>query len=281
MSRITYIALVFVVLITFVILAADEISFESSTEISDSLKQTMENRLKRELGITDYSTLVQTSNLLNININELKRNLGLDVKNNRLDNMQLKQLGVSVYQVSLAQESIEFGFNTSSSLTNISNKYNIPIKRLKYLLNLNPLDHSLNNRSIQSLEISPDSVRQVIDEFQETIYMVGSNIIMIGMLVVFLSLFITSFVIMQLKHLNILTQEKPAKSLVKVESKGKILSIHPATDNCNIAAVIAILNLHRYQIEERRKLSLTFQRERSNYWRGSAIISMPNRNFPK
>ncbi len=263
------------------IFAQENVIPEQSNTISDSLMQIIESRVKSEYGITDNSTLVQTAEVMKVELNELKKQLGLDVKNIQLDKMRLRQLGVSVYQVLLAHETIQYGFNTTSSLSHISAQYSVPIKKLKSLLALDPNDITLNQRSIQSLEISLDSVRAAINEYNETLLNTGGNIVLVGVLVVFLSLLVTSLVIMQLRHLNFLTQEKPAKADIKITKSGKLLSAKPHVSNNDIAAVVTALHLFQYQLEERRRLALTFHREKANFWRADGLYAMPNRNFTK
>jgi len=270
-----------ILLISTCLFAQEELVQDDLNIVSDSLLQIIESRIKAEYGITDNSTLVQTALVMKVELIELKKQLDLDVKNSRLDNMRLRQLGISVHQVIMAQETIRYGFNNSSTLEFISAKFFVPVKKLKSLLALDSNDQSLNKRSIQSLEITPDKVQRVVSEFNDTLSTTGGNIIIVGMLVVFLSLLITSAVIMQLRHVNLLTRERPARTDIHITNFGKLLSIHPSAANNDIVAVITALHLFRYQLEERRRLNLTFHREKANFWRADGLYSMPNRDFTR
>ncbi|MFO7660411.1 MAG: OadG family protein [Candidatus Cloacimonadaceae bacterium] len=281
MRRLTFLLCVLLLIFSSLLSAQEEIVPVQNNAISDSLMQIIETRIKSEYGITENSTLIQTAEVMKVELNELKKQLGLDVKNNQLDTMRLRQLGVSVYQVLLAQETIQYGFNTTSTLSHISALYSVPIKKLKSLLSLDSNDISLNQRSIQSLEISPVSVRAALIEFTETLPHTGGNIVLVGILVVFASLLITSLVIMQLRHVNFLTQEKTAKADIRITKSGKLLSAKPNMTNNDIAAVIIALHMFQYQLEERRRLALTFHREKANFWRADGLYAMPNRNFTK
>lgn len=281
MSMAKYFIIAFILLTSLFLCAVDVPVSAETSAISDSLLQSIVARVREEFGVTETSTLEQTAKLLEVDLRTLKRQLGLDVRNSKLDTMRLRQLGVSTYQILLAQQTIEYGFNDVSTLAFISAKFNVPIKKLKFLLGLDPNDPTLNNRSIQSIDIPLGQVRDAINKFDETLYNTGANIILVGMLVVFSSLFVTSIIIMQLRHLNFATQDKTAPPKIKLSGDGKLLSAHPNVSHNEIVAVITAMHIHRIQLLERRRLNLTFQRDKANYWRAAGIITMPNRNFKK
>jgi hypothetical protein len=241
--------------------------------------QQMEDRIKAEYGISDNSTLSETAEIMELELGSLKSQLGLDEDNSKLDRMRLRQLGINVYQVLLAQETLKYGFNETSTLLQISVKYHIPVKKLKHLLELDPNNPALNHRTVQSLNLELEDIMAAVKEFEETLDKTGYNIILVGMLVVFAALFITSIVILQLRHLNILTQEKQPVQKVKINQTGKLLAAHPSITNNDIVAAITALQIYRRQIEERRRLALTFHRDKANYWRAAGLYAMPNRNF--
>jgi len=261
--------------------AQEPLAQPETVVLSDSLMQLMESRIKEEFGITDTSTLIESAGVMKVELNELKKQLGLDIKNTKIDNMRLRQLGISVYQVLMAQETIEFGFNNTSTLEYVAHTYSLPIKKLKSLLQLDPNDPTLNARSIQSLDLTPDSVKVAMSEFYETLPHTSGNIVIVGMLVVFVALLITSLIIMQLRHLNFATQEKKPQADLRLTKSGKLLAAKPNMTNNDIAAVITAIHIFRYQIEERRRLNLTFHREKANFWRADGLYSMPNRGFTK
>jgi hypothetical protein len=276
-----YLIIAFFLAISLFLCAVDEPASVETTAISDSLLKSIVARVREEFGVTETSTLEQTAKLLEVDLLTLKKQLGLDVRNSKLDTMRLRQLGVSTYQILLAQQTIEYGFNDISTLAFISAKFNVPIKKLKFLLGLDANDPTLNNRSIQSIDISLGQVRDAIVEFEETLYSTGANIILVGMLVVFASLFFTSVIIMQLRHLNFARQDKITPPKIKLNADGKLLSAHPNVSHNEIVAVITAMHIYRMKLLERRHLNLTFQRDKANYWRAAGIIAMPNRNFKK
>jgi len=254
---------------------------ENQVSVSDSLLALMESRMNTEYGISYNSTLEQVSEKLELDITKLKEYLGLDKGNTKLDKMRLRQLGISVYQVLLAQETIQYGFNEASTLLAISNQLAIPVKKLKHLLELDPNDSSLNGRSIQSLNKSPEEVLRAAQVFKDTLPQTGNSIILVGMIVVFLALLVTSVIIMQLRHLNTVTKEDAPAGAIKISSGGKLLSVHPSQTADDIVAVITALQIHKKQLEERKRILLTFHRNKANYWRSEGIFSMPNRVYSK
>jgi len=277
-----HIILTLLLLLSLSVLTAQETDLTVGTPVlPDSLMQLVENRIKEEFGISDNSSLTETAKVMELDLNQLKNQLGLDEDNSKLDKMRLRQLGINVYQVLLAQETLKYGFNETSTLLQISSKFHVPVKKLKSILKLDPNNSALNHRTLQSLNLDLEDILAAVKEFDDTLDKTGYNIILVGMLVVFVALFVTSIVIMQLRHLNILTQDKQPVQKVKINQSGKLLSVHPTITNNDIVAAITALQIYRRQIEERRRLALTFHREKANYWRAAGLYSMPNREFGK
>lgn len=243
--------------------------------LSDSLLGLMEARINSEYGISYNSTLEQTAQEMSLDIKLLKKQLNLDADNDKLDKMRLRQLGINVYQVLLAQETIQYGFNETFTLLQISTQFSIPVKKLKSTLGLDPNDATLNNRTIQSLGKSIDDILKAKQHFKDTLAKTGNNIILVGMLVVFIALLITSIVILQLRHLNAVTSDK----IEQPGAKAKLMGIHPSVTANDIVAVITALQLHKKQIEDRKHIILTFHRANANYWHASGLYAMPNRSF--
>ncbi len=279
MSRYIIISLVLLISLAAFAQAEPDSASADIRAMSDSLLKIIEARLKTEYGITDSNTLKEAADSLQLNLTALKEQLGLDADNTRLDKMRLRQLGIPVYSILLAQETLHYGFNDTNTLRQISEQHKIPLKRLKYLLGLDPVDQTLNDRTIQSLNLPIDSVLSAQDKFRATLGTMGNNIILVGIIVVFSALFITSIIILQLKHINLLTQDKPAQDHTKAKKPGALLSTHPTVTNDEIVAAISALEIHRYQLEERRRLALTFRRGSARIWRAVGLLNMPNRGL--
>lgn len=250
----------------------------SSTEtaIQDSLSIAREKMIASEYGFKDTNLLREVASILEIeDVDSWKRELNLEVRNTQLDGKTLRQLGISPYKALLALQSSKYGINELNTVFETSAKLNIPVKKLKELMGLNPLDRSTDNASLQRLEKTPLEMIELKQVFDANRIQYGSSITLVGMLVVFLSLALSSIIISQLVHLN--ATPKP-----KVIKLGKDGSIKKAPDGLNrniVVAAITALHLHVHTIEERRRLLLTFKRTPQNLWRTSGMHEMPNRNL--
>lgn len=261
--------------------ATEAIAGTEQVAISDSLLETFEKRVEEEYGINENSTLLQVAEVFAIDISVLKKQLNLDARNTKLNKMRLKALGISTYQALLAQQSIQYGFNEASSLEMISAQLSIPIKKLKSLLKLDPLDRSLNGRTVESLDLSLDYVAKAKQEFDGSLYQIGTSITIVGMLVVFTSLFITSLVILLLKYVDVKPKAGQSAPDIKLTKSGKVLSANANISNNEIIAAITALHIYTYQLEERRRINLTFHRTKANFWHASGYSEMPNRLFSR
>lgn len=278
MRRISFL-IFFILLLSVSCLFSVETASESAEIIvSDSLKQSIEQRVEDEFGINENTTLATAAKTLKLDLNILKDQLGLDIKNSRLDKMKLSQLGISTYSVLLAQETIQYGFNESYTLLQIAQKFSIPVKKLKSLLGFDTLDASLNNRSLLSLDISLEGIAKANKEFDQSLFKIGSSIVLVGISVVFLALLLTAIIIGQLRHLNIDRDNKKPADL-KISSTGKLVNKGKDIGNNEIIAVITTLHLYTHNLEERRRITMTYRRRNINLWHITGLTNMPNRLF--
>ena len=249
-----------------------------SIVVSDSLAEKMEKDIALEYGFRENDRLSVVAKKLDIaDINTWKKYLKLEVNNRQLDEKSLRQLDISPYQALLAHQSLVFGINEMNSVAEVARNFNIPIKKLKELLELDPLDRSSDNYSLQLVEKTPEQVLASIADFHNDIITYGSSIIFVGMLVVFISLAISSIIISQLVHLN---REQKPKDIIKISKTGKVTAPDVLNKGIIVAAITA-LHIHIQSIEERRRLLLTFKRTPVNMWRATKIQSMPNREFSR
>jgi hypothetical protein len=267
-----------VLLLVPLILSAQPDEAALNPAVSDSLTQERERQIESEYDFTDSNTLLFVAT--NMGIKDLagwKRALGLEPANHVLDDMPLKRLEITPYRAFLAQQTVLYGFNELNTLSEIAASLNMPLKKLKAMLgNDDPLDKSWDNMSIQALGIDLDTVTRTREEFAEGIVLYGSSVTLVGMLVVFSALVLTSLIISQLVHLN---REKTSARTISLSSDKKLKNA-PKSISCNvIAAAITALHIHEMELEERRKMVLTFRRTPTNQWRASAVLSMPNREM--
>jgi len=246
----------------------------------DSLIVQRAELITKETGLTDADDLIEAAEKLEVassNFNKWKSALGLEAKNEALDKRSLRQLGISVYQAALAQQSVVFGFNESNTLTEIANIKQIPVKKLKAMLDLSALDRNIDNLSIQALRLKPEQITEISEKFYNRTVLYGSSITLVGMLIVFSSLALISIIISQFHLFNKKDESQDTKIIIT--RTGKIKSAPRDLNRDTIVAAITALHIHIQSIEERRKLLLTFKRTPINLWHSTNVINMPNRAF--
>ncbi len=248
--------------------------------VEDSLITLREEIIAKETGISETDNLIKTAEKLEISplyYGAWKSRLGLEARNKQLDLRSLKDLGISIYQAELAKQTLYFGFNESNSLSEIATIKKIPIKKLKSLLDINPLNRAKDSYSIQVHGFTPEQITDICEEFDSKTALYGSSITVVGMLIVFSSLAIISLVVSQLVRFDRMTHAKDSK--IKITKSGILKAAPKNVNRDTIVAAITALHLHIHQIEERRRLILTFKRTPLNLWNSTNVISMPNLNF--
>lgn len=279
MLKLKYIIITSLLLSITMIWSFNGISADTQVDVTDSLVLSVEQRVDFLYGITGNTTLSAAAGILELDLITLKKQLGLDYKNTKLDKMKLSQIGVNVYKVLLAQETIQYGFNESSTLQDVSVFYSIPIKKLKTLLDLDTNNRSLNNRSLLSLSISLEKVESAKSEFNRSIFTIGNSISLVGVLVVFCALIFTSIIIAQLRHVNYKFKIPVKQADIIINKQGNLISSQQNIDSDEIIAVITALHIYARQLEERRMIALTFQRGQNNFWHLAGFNNMPNLMF--
>jgi hypothetical protein len=251
---------------------------DSSQANADSLVLAREREVASEFGFRDSNTLKDVAVKLEIeDIARWKHALNLEPENKALDNMSLRRLGITPYQAFLAKQTVDYGFNELSSLGTVAAKLDIPIKKMKAMLGYNDsMDTSQDNLSLQALNIELETISGLKEDFDEHILSYSGSVTLVGILIVFSALLITSIIISQLVHLN---KKKDEESKITVSSSGKVKSAPKDLNSNVIVAAITALHMHRMDLEERRKMVLTFRRTPTNQWRASAVLSMPNREM--
>lgn len=246
--------------------------------MSDSLLQIRESEIFSEYGFRDTDKLEDVAAKLEIkNLPQWKTYLEIEPDNPVLDRMSLRKLGISPFRALLAQQFSIHGFTELSTLGELARLKQLPVKKLRQFAGVAGTDKSRDGYSLQALGKQPEEFEEFAAEFQDGKLKYGLSITMVGVLIVFTSLAVTALVISQLRHLN--RKPKAEERTLVVTSSGKVKQQPPDLNADVIAAAIAALHLYRHSIEERRRLLLTFRRARSDQWRDSAILNMPNRDI--
>jgi len=283
MNKITLI--VALILLSFVALAAQEIVQPTFADLqaqiqamSDSLLQLRESEVSSAYGFRDTDKLLDVAAKLEIaDRQRWKEYLGIEPKNEVLDQMSLRRLGITPYRALLAQQYSIHGFTELSTLGELAAQKQLPVKKLRQFAGIDSSDKSFDTYSLQALGKTPEELVAFEVDFNENKMGFGFSILGFGVLIVFSALAITALVIAQLKRLN--PKPKDDAGTLVLTSSGRVKS-QPVDMNADvIAAAIAALHLYRHDIEERRRLLLTFKRNRSDQWKSSVMLNMPNRDI--
>ena len=139
---------------------------------------------------------------------------------------------------------------------------------------------------LKELNIEPSTIVEKFSEFVGHTMRFGGSITLVGVLVVFFSLLLISFIIEQLRHLDRAKAVKEKKSPKKspttttVDSPvGKITAPSGSISSNAIVAVVTALHQHISLVEERVKIQMTFSRTPVNMWSASAKLDMPNKIY--
>ena len=249
---------------------------QAQATVPDSLAKALSRQIQEEFDFRETDTLADVAAALGItDIPRWKKYLGLEPHNPSLDKRTLRSLGIPPYHAFLGKQYCLHGFTEQSTLTQLASEKSVPIKKLRQLLNIPTLDRSKDTYSLQALNVPLGRLDNVITGFKDRELPYGVSITIVGMLIVFLALLITSLIIGQLIHLN----RKPRKQAEKliIDHSGKLVSASKDVSNNTIAAAITALFLYKQKIEDRRRLLLTFHRAPTNQWRASGVLDMPNR----
>lgn len=253
-----------------------------TSALADSVIVQRESEILEDFGIRDSSRLAEVARVLKVeDIPRWKAYLKLEAANSKLNERSLRQLGITPYTAFLASQSARYGYSELSTLQEVATVLNFPIKKLKAMLghDLDPNSKAMDHRSLESLDISPEEIEAKEKEFKEHQLDYGLALTLIGMLVVFAALLVTSIVISQLVHTN--KAEKKAPAEIRITASGKLLKVPKDMNRDVIAAAITALHIYETTIRERRKLQLTFNRDAVNTWRNSAAFNMPNSEFTR
>lgn len=266
-------------------LAAQELDAPSFEDLqlqiqamSDSLLQLRESEVISAYGFKDTDKLLDVAAKLEItDLERWKEYLGIEPNNEVLDRMSLRRLGITPFRALLAQQYSIYGFTELSTIGELAAQKQLPVKKVRQFAGISNSDKNFDNYSLQALNRTPEELVAFEEDFNANKMSFGLSILGFGVLIVFSALALTALVISQLKRLN--PRPKDTDGTLVLTSSGKVKT-RPVDMNVDvIAAAITALHLYKHDIEERRRLLLTFRRAGSDQWRGSVMLNMPNRDI--
>lgn len=160
-------------------------------------------------------------------------------------------------------DEIEEQYLPNATLLEISAQTNIPVKKIVQYL---ALDEQPNfNISILELGISGRDVEKAISDYHDKKMSFYTGIVVLGMSIVFASLFITGLIINSLKHLS-----KTKKKVEVQTSVGTVTAPKGHISSNGIVAAITAIFLH--DAEERDKIELTWKRQAISVWQAAGMV---------
>ncbi len=186
-------------------------------------------------------------------------------------------------------EKQEFTVSENQTLVELCDQLNVPVKKIKSLLepeleayntahnqNIANYKREWDDKSLQDLKVTPERFKEVYQQFLNERYQFGGNITIVGISVVFVSLLVISILIGFFKHLG---KERKPKTATVSTPVGNVTASAEAISSNSIVAVIIALHKYRSEIDERRKILLTFQRTPITLWGAHNKTDMPNYNY--
>jgi len=164
----------------------------------------------------------------------------------------------------------KFNFTSTTTLLEISEQTNIPVKKITQYLKLE--DQTEFNVTLQELGISNENLEKAIAEYHMNKKSFYTGIILVGMGIVFVSLLIVGIIINSLQHIG--ETRKKKRSSVQT-SVGKVTAPKDHISSSGIVAAITAMILH--DTEERDNINLTWKRQSISMWKAAGMVE--NRVF--
>jgi len=164
----------------------------------------------------------------------------------------------------------KFYFDPSTTLLEISERTDVPVKKITQYLKLD--DQTKFNVSMQKLEISNEDLEKAFAEYRINKKSFYTGIVFVGMGIVFASLLIVGLIINSLQHIG---EPKKMKKTSVQTSSGKVSASKDHISSNGIVAAITAMFLH--DAEERDKINLTWKRQSISAWQAAGMVE--NRVF--
>jgi Na+-transporting methylmalonyl-CoA/oxaloacetate decarboxylase gamma subunit len=186
---------------------------------------------------------------------------------------------LATFAFCFASEQVNLEINPNMTLRQISDETHIPVNKIIHLLDG---DYS-EETTVAKTGLTNDEINKAIKRYDSIKTHYYWSIVAVGMVIVFIALIITGFVIGLLKHFNKVDSATEKKTVAK-RSKTKIKKITPIEGNLSNDAVVAVVTaiyLHELEVEEKNKINLTWKRQRLSMWKSSNMTNLPNSSFYK
>lgn len=164
----------------------------------------------------------------------------------------------------------KFNFAPSTTLLEISERTDVPVKKITQYLKLD--DQIKFNNTMQKLGISNEDLEKAIAEYHINKNPFYTSIILIGMSIVFASLLLVGLIINSLQHIG---ETRKIKKTSVQTSSGKVSAPKEYISSNGVVAAITAMFLH--DAEEKDKINLTWKRQSISMWKAAGMVE--NRVF--
>jgi hypothetical protein len=163
-------------------------------------------------------------------------------------------------------------YDPSWTLHELAASESIPVKQLAAKLGLEL--KRAQGRSLSDLDISQQKASEVIALYREGEGRMVANIVITGMLIVFVSLVVVAFFISLFKHVHLFGGIRSGRKLRSVNTSEVSITSKGDMGERSIAAVITAIFLHEEEVDSENRLLLTWKRAATNLWKIGG--EMPN-----
>jgi Na+-transporting methylmalonyl-CoA/oxaloacetate decarboxylase gamma subunit len=178
---------------------------------------------------------------------------------------------------------ISYRYTPETTLAEVSTQTGIPVVNLINYLEL-PADTD-RTKTLSELGVTGERIEEARSHFSDKVWGFSWNIVLVGMIVIFVSLSLTGFFINLLSRIVKLSERERTKAATKKKKSGeqetkrvKIKDIKSRDTGYNaIVAAITALHFHLQEAEELSKMTLAWKREPVSVWKTSGKFDMPNR----
>jgi hypothetical protein len=163
-------------------------------------------------------------------------------------------------------------YDPSWTLHELAASESIPVKQLAAKLGQNL--KQVQGRGLSDLGISQQNASEAIALYREGEGRMVANIVITGMLIVFVSLVVVAFFISLFKHVHLFGGTRSGRKPRSVNTSGVSITSKGDMSERSIAALITAIFLHEEEVDSENRLLLTWKPTATNLWKIGG--EMPN-----
>ena len=223
--------------------------------------------LHEHFNLNENMTIKAVTDTLCISLTAFKDAFTLDKTNHRIDRRSLKQLNIDLENVYQHYDSIKLNAQ--------SQHLKMPFKVLAKILDVPQKDPKSRELTLGELRQTKGILDfgQIQKDFENNKYEYTGTLIVLGLLVVFFALLMTSLVI---SKMGVLVHTKKDTKLASVVTPiGRVLAKKENLSPDAVIAVIMAIHRHKMQSIADHQIILTWRRANINMWKASTKTDLP------